>query len=504
VTVYLVGAGPGDPGLITRRGAEVLARADVVVFDRLPVASLLDLAPAAAERIDVGTRPAQPPVTREAVGALLVARHRAGQEVVRLEAGDPFLFGRGGDEAQALLAAGVPFEVVPGVSAALAVPAYAGIPVTLHRSSTHLTVIAGHEGPGDGAQVDWEAVARLGGTIVILMGIARLPTIVGRLIDGGLAPGTPAAVVQRGTRPDQRTVRTTLARLPDQPLGPPATVVIGPLAALDLAWFESRPLFGRRVVVTRAREQASSLSEALRAVGADPVEVPTIRIAEPDDGGAALAAALGRVTDYDWVVLTSANGARRFCDRLRDGRDLAGVRLAAIGPGTAEALAEHRLVADLVPARFVAESLLEAFPLPATGDRGRVLLARAAVARDVLPDGLRGLGWEVDVVDAYRTLPEEVTDAQRAAAAEADVVTFTSSSTVERWAEAMGAAAPPSIVACIGPVTADTARAHGIDVDVVAREHTMTGLVAALVDHLSPEASPHGPPPPAAPYPEAR
>lgn len=504
MTVYLVGAGPGDPGLLTRRGAEVLGRADVVVFDRLPVASLLDLAPATAERIDVGERPGGPSVTPEAIDALLVERGRAGQLVVRLEAGDPFVLARGGEEARALLAAGVPFEVVPGVSAAFAAPAYAGIPVTLRHSSTHVTVIAGHEGPDEDGELDWGTVARLGGTIVILEETGRLPKIVRRLIGGGLGPDTPAAVVRWGTRPGQRTVRTTLARLPEQPLGAPTTVVVGRVAALDLAWFESRPLFGRRVVVTRPRGQASPLSEALRAVGADPVEVPTIRIAEPDDGGAALAAAVGRVTDYDWVVLTSTNGAHRFCAHLRDGRDLAGVRLAAIGPGTADALAEHRLVADLVPARFVAESLLETFPLPAPDDRGRVLLARAAVARDVLPDGLRGLGWEVDVVDAYRTVAEDVTDAQRAAAAEADVVTFTSSSTVERWVDAMGSTPAPPVVACIGPVTADTARAHGIDVDVVAREHTIPGLVAALVEHLAPGGSRHEARLRPSSYPEAR
>ncbi len=504
MTVYLVGAGPGDPGLLTRRGAEVLARADLVVYDRLSVASLLELAPDAAERINVGKRPGRPGATQEDIDALLVEHGRAGREVVRLKGGDPFVFARGGEEAQALLDAGVPFEVVPGVSSALAAPAYAGIPVTMRHSSTLFTVITGHEDPDKGGELDWETVARLGGTIVILMGIGRLPKIVRRLLAGGLAPDTPAAVVQWGTRPDQRTVRTTLAELPDQPLGPPATIVIGRVAALDLAWFESRPLFGRRVVVTRAREQASALSDALRAAGAEPVEVPTIRIVEPADGGAALAAAVGRVTDYDWVVLTSVNGARRFCARLRDGRDLAGVRLAAIGPGTADALAAHHLVADLVPTRFVAESLLEAFPLPAPVDRGRVLLARAAVARDVLPDGLRRLGWEVDVVEAYRTEREEVTDDERASAAAADVITFTSSSTVERWVEATGSTETPPVVACIGPVTADTARSYGIDVDVVARDHTIPGLVAALVEHLAPDASAEQAVARASPYPEAR
>lgn len=483
MTVYLVGAGPGDPGLLTVRAAEVLASAEVVVYDRLSVASLLDLAPPGAERVNVGKRPGAVTMTQEEICALLVERGRSGLRVVRLKGGDPFVFARGGEEALALLEAGVPFEVVPGVTSAIAVPAYAGVPVTMRHSSTSFTVVTGHEDPEKGGELDWDAVARLGGTIVVLMGVGRLPKIVRRLIGAGLPPDTPAVAVQWGTRPEQRTVRATLGTLLDHDLAPPSTIVIGQVAALDLAWFERRPLFGRRVVVTRAREQASALVAALREQGAEPIELPTIRIDEPEDHGAALAAAAQRVREYDWVVFTSPNGVERFFDRLRDARDLGGVRVAAIGPGTAEALARRNVVADLVPERFVAESLLEAFPFPGPADRGRVLLARAAVARDVLPDGLRSLGWEVDVVEAYRTVAETTTPEQRAAAAEADVVTFTSSSTVERFVEAMGGTdAVPPLVACIGPVTADTARAHGIEVDVVASEHTIPGLVAALVD----------------------
>lgn len=483
MTVYLVGAGPGDPGLLTVRGAEVLSSAEVVVYDRLSVASLLELAPADAERINVGKRPGAATMPQAEISALLIREGRAGRRVVRLKGGDPFVFARGGEEALALLEAGVPFEVVPGVSSAIAVPAYAGVPVTMRHSSTSFTVVTGHEDPDKGGELDWEAVARLGGTIVVLMGIGRLPKIVRRLIAGGLDPDTPAVAVQWGTRPEQRTVRATLATLTDHPLEPPSTIVIGRVAGLDLSWFERRPLFGRRVVVTRAREQASALVRALRDQGAETVELPTIRITDPDDHGAALAAAAGHLGDYDWLVLTSPNGVERLFGHLRDARDLAGVRVAAIGPGTADALARRGVAADLVPARYVAESLLEAFPLPDPDRRGRVLLARAAVARDVLPDGLRSLGWDVDVVDAYRTVAAEPTPEQRAAAATADIVTFTSSSTVERYVELMGGAeAVPPLVACIGPVTADTARAHGIDVDVVAAEHTIPGLVAALVD----------------------
>jgi uroporphyrinogen III methyltransferase/synthase len=375
--------------------------------------------------------------------------------------------------------------VVPGISSALAAPAYAGIPVTMRHSSTSFTVITGHEDPDKGGELDWRTVASLGGTIVILMGVGRVAKIVRGLLEGGLAPDTPAAAVQWGTRPEQRTVRTTLAELPDAPLAPPSVLVVGRVAALDLGWFEQRPLFGRQVVVTRAREQASELASLLAAEGAGVVEVPTIEIADPTDGGAALAGAAARLAagDYHWTVLTSPNGADRLLAALHDARDLAGTGVAAIGPGTAARLAAGGVVADLVPERFVAESLLAAFP-PPPPEGGRVLLARAAVARDVLPDGLRVAGWDVDVVAAYRTVPAPLTDDQRARAEAADVVTFTSSSTVERYLEAMGDRPVPGLVACIGPITAATARDHGLSVDVVAEEHTIPGLVRALVDHL--------------------
>jgi uroporphyrinogen III methyltransferase/synthase len=483
VTVYLVGAGPGDPGLLTVRGAEVLARADVVVYDRLSVATLLDLAPAEAERISVGKAPGQATMAQEEIDALLVERGRAGQEVVRLKGGDPFVFARGGEEAGALLAAGVPFEVVPGISSALAAPAYAGIPVTMRHSSTSFTVVTGHEDPEKGGELDWDAVARLGGTIVILMGVGRLAKIVSRLLAAGLDPETPAAAVRWGTRADQHTVRATLATLADHDLQSPSTIVIGRVAAMDLRWFESLPLFGKRVVVTRARAQASALVGALRHLGAEPIELPVIEVVEPADGGAALTGAVARLGDYDWLVLTSANGAERFMGALRDARDLAGVAVAAIGPGTAEALAVANIRADLVPERFVAEGLLEVFPPPPVGG-GRVLLARAAVARDVLPHGLRAAGWEVDVVEAYRTVPTPVTDDQRASVAGADAVTFTSSSTVDRFVEAVGVDAVPPLVASIGPVTSATARDRGLTVDVEAAEHTIEGLLAALVRHF--------------------
>jgi uroporphyrinogen III methyltransferase / synthase len=489
VTVHLVGAGPGDPGLLTVRALELLRVADVVIYDRLSQESLLDLAPA-AERIDVGKAPGHVRLTQSEINDLLIERGRRGETVVRLKGGDPFVFARGGEEAAALAGAGVPFEVVPGITSAIAVPAYAGIPVTLRHSSTSVTIVTGHEEPGvegaEGAEgtVDWEAVARVGGTIVVLMGVARIRRIAAELMAAGRSPDTPVAAVQWGTRPEQRTVRATLSTIAEQPLGTPSTIVIGEVAASDLAWFENRPLFGRRVVVTRPREQAGELVMRLQAQGAATVEVPAIQIRDPADGGAALAAAVDRLGDYDWVVLTSPNGARRLLDAVRDrGRDaraFAGARLAAIGPGTAEALAGANLEVDLVPPRFVAESLLDALPAPsATG--GRLLLVRAAVARDVLPEGLRGRGWDVDVVEAYRTEQAPLAEEQAAAVAAADVVTFTSSSTVTNFLAAMGGRPIPRAVASIGPITAATAREHGLAVDVEAEVHTIDGLVDALV-----------------------
>jgi len=487
VTVYLVGAGPGDPGLLTRRGAELLARADVVVHDRLSAAELLDLAPAGAERIDVGKAPRAHRLSQDQINDLLVARGQRGQTVVRLKGGDPFVFARGSEEAHALAQAGVPYEVVPGITSALAVPAYAGIPVTQRFSSTSFTVVTGHEDPSSGpGTVDWDAIARTGGTIIILMGVGRWPQIADRLQAAGLGADTPAAAVRWGSRPDQHTTRATLATLGDHPLEAPSVIVVGGVAAEDLSWFTDRPLFGRRIVVTRARTQASGLVARLAELGATVVEAPAIRVDDPADGGAALAAAVANVGAYDWLIFTSPNGVHRTFAHLPDTRALGGVRIAAIGPGTAEALATYRVVADLLPERFVAESLLEAFASVDTAEAGgRVLLARAAVARDVLPDGLRAAGWSVDVVDAYRTLAETLDDARLAAIADADAVTFTSSSTVTNFCAAVAPDRRPSTVISIGPITSATAEANGMTVAAEADPHTIDGLVSALLEHLT-------------------
>ncbi len=489
MTVYLVGAGPGDPGLLTVRGADVLAAADVVVYDRLSVSSLLELAPDGAELINVGKSPGQATVPQEAINELLVRHGRSGRTVVRLKGGDPFVFARGGEEAAALQSAGVSFEVVPGISSAIAALAYAGIPVTLRYSSTSFTVVTGHEDPakhhddrstatGDGS-VDWEAVAHVGGTIVILMGVARWGAIARRLIDGGLSPDTPAAAVRWGTRPEQQTTRATLSTLGAHPLAAPSVIVVGRVAAEDLDWFEQRPLFGTRVVVTRARRQAGGFSAQLGELGAEVIHAPVIAFAEADDGGAARrhAAAQLAAGAYEWLLVTSANGVERIFAELRDARSLAGVKIGAVGPGTARALRARGVVADLVPDVATGEDLAAAMgPGP-----GRVLLVRPEVARDVVARDLRAAGFEVDEVAAYRTVPVAPDDEVARSIATADVATFTSSSTVDHLISAVGIDGLPPVLASIGPITSATLRAHGLEPTVEAAPHTIAGLVEAVV-----------------------
>lgn len=471
---------------MTRRGAEVLALADVVVHDRLSAVELLDLAPSSAERIDVGKTPGHHRMAQDDITALLVERGRAGQCVVRLKGGDPFVFARGSEEAQALVDAGVAFEIVPGVTSALAVPAYAGIPVTERFSSTSFTVVTGHEDPASGrGTVDWGAVARVGGTIIVLMGVGRWAAIAARLMAAGLEPDTPAAAVHWGTRPEQTTTRATLGTLGDRDLQSPSVIVVGAVARRDLSWFEARPLFGRTVVVTRARAQASTLVDRLTALGAEVVEAPVIAVDEPADGCRGLRGALARIDAFDWLVLTSANGVAQTMAQIPDVRALAGVRIAAVGSATARALAVHRIVADLVPEHFVAEGLLEEFPAPPKDGSGRVLLSTAAGARPVLADGLRAAGWQVEVVDAYRTVALAPDDDTRARIADADAVTFTSSSTVANLCASVEPDHLPPTHVSIGPITTATARAHGLTVSAEADPHTIDGLVDALLGVLA-------------------
>ena len=485
MTVYLVGAGPGDPGLLTVRGAEVLASADVVVHDRLASSVLLDLAPAGAARVAVGKTPRGPSTPQEEINRLLVEHGLAGRSVVRLKGGDPFVFARGGEEAAALAAAGVAFEVVPGISSAIAVPAYAGVPVTMRNLATSFTVVTGHGDPWADTETDWGAVAGMavsGGTVVVLMGVATRADIAARLVAGGLAPSTPVVAVRWGTRPEQRTLRTTLADLGAAAVSSPSVIVIGAVAGMDLGWFESRPLFGRTVVVTRARDQASTLVEGLRRLGAATIEVPAIRVADPADDGRALARAAGTAAQHDWVVFTSVNAVERFLPLLPDGRAFGSARIAAVGPGTAEALRRWHLVADLVPPRAIAESLVEAFP----PGPGRVLLPQAAGARPTVADGLAAAGWDVVAVEAYRTESATPSPAALAAAAAADAITFTSASTVTgHLAAAGGAGSLPAVVASIGPVTTAALEAAGVEVTVEADPHTVDGLLDAVLHALA-------------------
>jgi uroporphyrinogen III methyltransferase/synthase len=481
MTVYLVGAGPGDPGLLTMRGAEVLGRADVVVYDRLSIASLLDLAPPGAERISVGKTPRGPSTPQEEINRLLVEHGRAGKEVVRLKGGDVFVFARGGEEAAALAAADVPFEIVPGITSAIAAPAYAGVPVTHRGVATSFTVVTGHEDPWASTETDWEAVARVGGTIVVLMGAATRADIAARLVAGGLDPATPVVAVRWGTRPNQRTVRTTLAGLGAADVVSPSVIVIGAVAALDLGWFESRPLFGRRIAVTRAREQASDLRRRLERLGAEVLEVPAIAI-EPAPADVDLT---GPIATADWVAFTSPNAVDAVTSRLRDARAFpASARVAAVGPGTAARLAAFGVAADLVPERSVAEGLVEAFPEADTGGPGTVYVPQAEGARPTLADGLRAKGWAVDVRTAYRTVAADLDDGARARLAAADAVTFTSSSTVTNVVGAAGLDALPPVAVSIGPVTSATMRDLGIDVTREADPHDLDGLVAAVLDAL--------------------
>ena len=472
MTVYLVGAGPGDPGLLTVRGAEVLRRADVVVYDRLSVASLLDLAPARAERISVGKTPRSTSTPQEEINALLVERGRAGLTVVRLKGGDPFVFGRGGEEALALAEAGVDFEVVPGITSAIAAPAYAGVPVTHRGLATTFTVVTGHEAPWAATETDWDAVAHLGGTIVVLMGVATRGDIAARLIAGGVDSATPVAAVQWGTRPEQRTVRTTLGQLAFADIEAPATIVIGSVAGLpdSLGWFEQRPLFRRRVLVPRAAAQAGRLSTLLADAGADVVEAPAIETSR--------VAGDWQPAGYDWIALTSRPAVDALASRLRDARDLAGVHIAAVGPGTAEALRDLRIVADLVPATSSAEGLVAEFP----EGSGRVLLPQAERALPTLVDGLRDKGWSVETAVAYRTLARPV---DPTAVAGVDAVCFTSGSTVDSLVDSVGVEHVPPVVVCIGPTTAEAARSHGLPVAAVADPHTLEGLVAATISALA-------------------
>jgi uroporphyrinogen III methyltransferase / synthase len=490
--VYLVGAGPGDAGLMTVRSLELIGSADVIFHDRLIPPGALEAARPDADLVDVGKQPGAPSASQDEIDERLVEAARAGRSVVRLKGGDPFVFGRGGEEAEALRAAGVEFEVVPGVTSGVAAPAYAGIPLTHRDDASAVAFVTGHEDPGkDESALDWGALAAFPGTLVFYMGMKRLAENAEALIAAGRDPAEPAAVIERGAMAGQRAVVATLATIAAEAeregLGAPAVVVVGRVAERrgSLAWVERRPLHGRRIVVTRARAQASGLAAILRALGAEVVELPAIRI-EPRIDSAEVRDAVTALHSYALVCLTSPNGVRLLFEAMaeqgRDARALANATVAAIGSGTARALAERGVVADVVPERFVAEALVDA--LAAVEVQGKpALVARAAEARDVLPDALRERGAQVDVVALYETVREEPAPEAIEAAQTADFVTFTSSSTVRNLVDALADRMPAGArIVSIGPVTSEAAREAGLGVDVEAERHDIEGLVAALLD----------------------
>ncbi len=484
--VYLVGAGPGDPGLLTARALELIASADTILYDRLIPQAALEGARPDAELLYVGKEGGGTSVPQEQTEALMVARAQAGRTVVRLKGGDPFVFGRGGEEALALAAAGIPFEIVPGVTAGVAALAYAGIPVTHRGLARAVAFVTGRT--GDESELDWSALAAFPGTLVFYMGVGRLAQICSSLIEAGRAPGEPAAVIEAGTLPGQRTVQGTLQtlaeRVAEAQVGSPSITVVGPVAELaeQLAWVAARPLAGLTVAVTRARAQASGLAGSLRELGADVVQAPAIRI-EP------IAGAPLDPAPYDLICVTSQNAVGALFERLaaggRDARSLAGARIASIGPGTDRELAAHGIAADVTAERSVGEGLVEALAdVPVT----RALIARARGGRDVLPDALRSRGAAVDVLDLYESVAAPLAAETTAAVRAADYVTFTSSSTVRNLLSAIGGLSPHTRIVSIGPITSETLREHGVAVDVEASEHDVDGVLRALVADVATRA----------------
>jgi len=494
--VYLVGAGPGDPDLITVKGAQLLAGCDVVLYDYLAPPEILDLVNPAAEKIYVGKEGGEHTLPQEKINSLLVEYAKRGKKIVRLKGGDPFIFGRGGEEAEALAEAGVLFEFVPGVSSAVAAPAYAGIPLTHRRFISSVTIITGHEDPTKpfGA-INWEQVASGDSTLVILMGMRNLRDNMRRLISAGLDPATPVAIVRWGTRPNQQTLTATVATAADEAervkFKAPAVIVVGRVVEFrdKLKWFERRPLLGKRIIVTRAREQAGQLSSRLREAGAEVFEAPAIKIVSRTDSPA-VKAAIARIAEFDWVVVTSVNGVRYLFEALDaaglDARTLGGKKLAAIGPATAQALRDRGLRADAVPEEFKAEGLVEA--MGDTSVKGRkILIARAEEARDVLPEELRHKGAEVTIAPVYSSImpPDATENLKRIFVKKRpDMIAFTSSSTVKNFMKmAEGKNLDGIDIASIGPITSETIRGFGLKIAVQPAEYTIPMLVDAIIEY---------------------
>ena len=499
--VYLIGAGPGDPGLLTLKAREYISMADVIVYDNLANPLFLSYAAKDAEIIYVGKKAASHTMSQDDINALIVDKARQGKDVVRLKGGDPFIFGRGGEEAQELIAAGVSFEVVSGITSAISVPAYAGIPLTHRDYTSTVAFVTGHENPAkEHSSICWDKIATGVGTIVFLMGVANLAHIAETLITNGRDPDTPVAVIMNGTRPNQKTLISTLGEIgrlvETEDVHPPAIIVVGDVVRLreDLNWYETRPLFGRKIIVTRAREQASEFMEKLARLGAECIEFPTIEVIPPSSW-TPLDNAIRAIETYDWLIFTSVNGVRFFLERLfalnRDVRDLKGVRIGAIGSGTASVWQGMGIKPDLVPAEYRAEAIVDAFR---DMDKDvKILIPRALRARKILPDELRKMGAKVDVVPAYQTvMPDNDTKrvAEMIASRDVDMVTFTSSSTVTNFMAMFGENSIEEkmagvSVACIGPITAETARKAGLSVDLIPERYTIDDLVMAIVRYYS-------------------
>ena len=498
--VYLVGAGPGDPGLLTIKGMECLSQADVVVYDYLANQTFLEYGNDSAEVIYAGKMGGAHTMSQEEINSLIIEKAQKGQTVVRLKGGDPFIFGRGGEEAEELIKAGVAFEVVPGVTSAIAVPAYAGIPLTHRDYTSTVAFITGHEDPQkEESDIAYDKLSTGAGTLVFVMGVGKLEQIADRLMAFGRAPDTPVAVIQRGTVPAQKTVTGELgniARLArENDVRPPAVIIVGNVVRLRerLGWFEKRPLFGKKIIVTRAREQASEFVKGLSMLGAECFEFPTIEVVSPETWDL-LDQSIVNLETYSWIVFTSVNGVKSFLIRLaaleKDVRDLKGIKIAAIGPKTAEAWRCLGIKPDLMPDEYRAEAIVACFR--EQGVKGaRILLPRAAEAREVLPEELRNMGAEVDVVTAYKTVkPANDTSGikKMLKTGAVDMVTFTSSSTVKNFVAMFGADRQELekwmagvAVACIGPITAKTAGENGFSVDLVPSEYTIEGLTEDIV-----------------------
>ncbi len=498
--VYLVGAGPGEPKLITVRGSECIREADVIIYDRLVDKRLLAMAQADTEFIYVGKASQSRVREQSEINSLLIDKAGEGKVVVRLKGGDPFVFGRGGEEAEALASHHIPFEVVPGIPAAVAVPAYAGIPVTHRGLASSLAIVTGHEDPTKSkSSIAWDRLATGADTLVFLMGMENLPQIVEQLVKNGRAPATPVALIRDGTLHSQQTITgileniVTLAQISD--FRPPAVIVIGDVVRLrdKLRWFDAQPLFGKRVLVTRTRQQASALSKLLAEHGAEPIEMPTIAIEEMPDYGQLDQVILG-LSHYHWVIFTSVNGVESFFSRLgmqgMDAREFKGIKLCAVGPATAVALERHGLRADYTPQKYTTEAIVAGFKDKAL--RGsQILLPRSEAAQGELVEKLTIMGARVKQVPAYRVTPatdDASLGRQMLLGGKIDIVTFTSSSTVRNLVSLLGEewrALNVTAVACIGPVTAATAAELGLRVDIVAKEHTVSGLVDAILQKYS-------------------